>query len=70
MRLGVTNAGIRRGDRADLCLIGLRSGAHLAATFTRNRFRAAPVLVAEQHLQAARPRALIINSGSTMRVGG
>lgn len=64
IRLGVASAGIRRGDRADLCLIELRAGSHVAAMFTRNRFRAAPVLVAEQHLRAVRPQALVINSGN------
>ena len=35
-----------------------------AAVFTRNQFRAAPVTVADQHLEAALPRYLLINAGN------
>jgi len=63
--LGVAAAGIRKSDRADLLLIVLGEGTQVAGLFTRNRFCAAPVLVARQHLQHHAPvRALVINTGN------
>lgn len=63
LRLGTAKAGIRRADRRDLVLIECAAGTEVAATFTQNRFCAAPVIVAREHLSAARPRALLINTG-------
>jgi glutamate N-acetyltransferase/amino-acid N-acetyltransferase len=63
--LGVAAAGIRKADRTDLLLIVLAEGTQVAGLFTRNRFCAAPVLVARQHLQHHAPiRALVINTGN------
>ncbi len=63
--LGVAAAGIRKADRTDLLLIVLAEGTQIAGLFTRNRFCAAPVLVARQHLQHHAPiRALVINTGN------
>jgi glutamate N-acetyltransferase/amino-acid N-acetyltransferase len=42
----------------------LPTGTCCAATFTRNAFCAAPVLVAKNHLEAVSPRYLLINSGN------
>ena len=65
--LGVTEAGIRRPDRSDLTVIRLCEGARVAAVFTQNRFCAAPVVVARQHLTMLDPeasiRGLVINTG-------
>jgi glutamate N-acetyltransferase/amino-acid N-acetyltransferase len=65
--LGVAKAGIRRPDRLDLMVMRLEEGARVAAVFTRNRFCAAPVVVARQHLTMLDPdaaiRALIVNTG-------
>jgi glutamate N-acetyltransferase/amino-acid N-acetyltransferase len=63
IRLGVTAAGIRKKDRRDLVLIECAPGTHTAAVFTKNRFCAAPVIVAREHLAKANPRALLINTG-------
>ena len=51
VRLGVAQAGIKYSDKDDLTLIELCEGSTTAAVFTQNAFRAAPVVLAEQHLQ-------------------
>ena len=63
IRLGTTAAGIRKKDRRDLVVIECAPGTRVAATFTRNRFCAAPVTVAREHLAGSAPRALLINTG-------
>jgi glutamate N-acetyltransferase/amino-acid N-acetyltransferase len=63
VRLGTTKAGIRKPDRRDLVVIEAVAGTRAAAVFTKNRFCAAPVLVAREHLLSAAPRALLINTG-------
>jgi glutamate N-acetyltransferase/amino-acid N-acetyltransferase len=65
VRVGVAAAGIRKPDRRDLLLIALDPGAAVAGVFTRNRFCAAPVIVAKDHLASgAGVRALVINTGN------
>ena len=65
--LGVTEAGIRKAGRKDLLVMRLDSGARVAGVFTQNRFCAAPVTVARQHLSMLDPdasiRALVVNTG-------
>jgi len=63
IRLGTTQAQIRKKDRRDLVLIECVPGSQVAAVFTQNRFCAAPVTVAREHLAGAASRALIINTG-------
>jgi glutamate N-acetyltransferase/amino-acid N-acetyltransferase len=67
VRLGVTQAGIRKPGRKDLLVMRLEDGARVAAVFTKNRFCAAPVIVARQHLSMLDPqtsvRALLVNTG-------
>jgi glutamate N-acetyltransferase/amino-acid N-acetyltransferase len=63
IRLGTTRAQIRKKDRRDLVVIECASGTQTAAVFTKNRFCAAPVSVAREHLAQAAPRALLINTG-------
>jgi glutamate N-acetyltransferase/amino-acid N-acetyltransferase len=66
--LGVTEAGIRKADRKDLLVMRLADGARVAGVFTQNRFCAAPVVVARQHLSMVDPdasiRALVVNTGN------
>ncbi len=64
LRLASVGAGIRQRQRDDLALIEIRDGASCAAVFTRNRFCAAPVRLAREHLRRASPRYLLINSGN------
>ena len=64
VRLGVTEAGIRKANRRDLTVIELAEGSRAAGVFTRNRFCAAPVQVCKEHLSSAAIRALVINTGN------
>lgn len=64
VRLGVASAGIKKPGRRDLVVIEIAEGAHVAATFTRNAFSAAPVQIAKRHLADAAPRYLLINTGN------
>lgn len=64
VRLGTTAAGIRYQERDDLVVIEMEQGASCAALFTRNRFCAAPVVLARRHLDTGQPRYLLINSGN------
>jgi glutamate N-acetyltransferase/amino-acid N-acetyltransferase len=65
VELGIAEAGIRKAGRKDLLVMRFTEGARAAAVFTRNRFCAAPVIVAREHL-AADPgvRALVVNTGN------
>ena len=63
--LGVAEANIKRENRKDLLVMQLSEGARVAGVFTRNRFCAAPVTVAREHLaQADGIRALLVNTGN------
>lgn len=63
VRLGVTEAGVRKPNRKDLLLMALAAGTRVAGVFTRNRFCAAPVVVAKSNLQGGSIRALLVNTG-------
>ena len=63
--LGIAEAGIKRPDRKDLLVMQLCEGSRVAGVFTKNRFCAAPVIVAREHLeQKEEIRALLINTGN------
>jgi glutamate N-acetyltransferase/amino-acid N-acetyltransferase len=63
--LGVAEAGIKRPDRKDLLVMQLDEGATIAGVFTTNRFCAAPVIVAREHLASGKAiRALVVNTGN------
>ena len=65
LRIGVTEAGIRKTQRKDLTVVLIEPGASVAGVFTRNRFCAAPVQLCREHLAAgAGARALLINTGN------
>ena len=65
IRVGTAAAGIKKPGRADLLLVALDPGAAVAGVFTRNRFCAAPVVVAKEHLEArSGVRALVVNTGN------
>lgn len=63
-RLATAATGIRYQGRDDLCLIELAPGTATAAVFTRNRFCAAPVVVARENLARDPALYLLINSGN------
>jgi len=65
VELGVASAGIKKPGRKDLLVVRLGPGANVAGVFTKNRFCAAPVVVARRHLEAgAEPRAIVVNTGN------
>ncbi|HEX7454622.1 MAG TPA: bifunctional glutamate N-acetyltransferase/amino-acid acetyltransferase ArgJ [Gallionella sp.] len=63
--LGIAEANIKRENRKDLLVIQLCDGARVAGVFTKNRFCAAPVIVAREHLAIDNSiRALVVNTGN------
>ena len=63
IELGVAMAGVKAPGRRDLLVVRLAPGAKVAGVFTRNRFCAAPVRLAQKHL-AGEVRALVVNTGN------
>jgi|TARA_B110000967_G_C18854641_1_gene546489 glutamate N-acetyltransferase/amino-acid N-acetyltransferase len=66
VRLSATHSGIKSNlDITDLVLVEISDSANLSATFTTNKFCAAPVTVAKEHLaKQTSIRYLLINSGN------
>jgi len=65
VRLGVTEAGIRKADRKDLTVVLMDEGTSVAGVFTQNRFCAAPVQLCRTHLAGPQGiRAMVINTGN------
>ena len=68
IRIGVTEAGIRKANRKDLTVVLIDRGASVAGVFTQNRFSAAPVQLCREHLSHAAKtgdvRAMVINTGN------
>jgi glutamate N-acetyltransferase / amino-acid N-acetyltransferase len=69
VRIGVTEAGIRKANRKDLTVVLIDEGASVSGVFTQNRFCAAPVQVCRENLEIARTsgqgiRAMVINTGN------
>ncbi len=66
VRLGTARAGIRKPGRRDIVVLELAPGTRVAGRFTRNAFRAAPVLLAIEHLEACggKPRYFLVNTGN------
>jgi len=65
VRLGTAEAGIKKPGRKDLVVMEFAPDTEFAAVFTRNRFRAAPVVLAERHLATEQPRRLaLVNTGN------
>ncbi len=63
--LGIACAGIKKPGRKDVLVMRLGEQARVAGVFTLNRFCAAPVIVAKEHLQGGKPiRALLVNTGN------
>jgi glutamate N-acetyltransferase/amino-acid N-acetyltransferase len=56
-------AGVKKPGRKDLLVIRLAEGSAVGGVFTRNRFCAAPVVLAKKHLQNP-IRALVVNTGN------
>ncbi len=57
-------AGIKPSGKKDLALIVSDAPATVAAVFTRNQVKAAPVRLDMQHVRCGRARAIVANSGN------
>ena len=65
VRIGVTEAGIRKANRKDLTVVLIDEGASVSGVFTQNRFCAAPVQICREHLASTSGvRAMLINTGN------
>ena len=65
VRIGVTEAGVRKAQRKDLTVFLLDEGTAVAGVFTQNRFCAAPVQICREHLAGGSAiRAMVINTGN------
>jgi glutamate N-acetyltransferase/amino-acid N-acetyltransferase len=65
VRIGVTQAGIRKANRKDLTVVLIDEGASVSGVFTQNRFCAAPVQVCREHLDSSQGiRAMVVNTGN------
>ena len=63
--LGTAEAHIKKPNRKDVLVMQIDQQATVAGVFTLNRFCAAPVIVAKQHLAAGKGiRALVVNTGN------
>ncbi len=63
-KAGAVAAGIKKSAGAlDLALLVAERPAAAAAVFTRNRFKAAPILVSRKHLALGQVQAVIVNAG-------
>ncbi len=56
--------GIKGGRRKDLALIVGDGVSYVAGVFTRNRVKAAPVLVTMERIRGGRARGVVVNSGN------
>jgi len=57
-------AGIKKNGKPDLALIAADGPVNVAAVYTRNLVRAAPVLVSEERTKRGTLRAVLINAGN------
>ena len=70
IRLAAAAAGIRYSGRDDVVLIECSPTTTAASIFTKNQFKAAPVLLAQANIDRASPRYLLINSGNANAATG
>ena len=65
IQLGTAEANIKKPNRKDLLVMQLAPQSTVAGVFTQNRFCAAPVIVAREHLASGKGiRALVVNTGN------
>jgi len=57
------SAGIKRSRKPDVALVVSEASASVGAVFTRNRVKAAPVVVSQRRARRGTARAVLINSG-------
>lgn len=60
---GATHAGIKKEKNLDLTILASETSCDVAGLFTRNRIKAAPVVLCQQRLKGGKASAVVINSG-------
>lgn len=70
VRLASVACGIKGADQLDLVLFEFAEGSETAGIFTRSAFAAAPVLIGREHLEQAKSRYFLINSGNANAATG
>ena len=63
-RFAGVHGGVKTGDALDMGLIAADQPATAAGVFTKNRVRAAPVLISERRLRSGSCQAVLVNSGN------
>jgi glutamate N-acetyltransferase/amino-acid N-acetyltransferase len=63
-KLGTTSAGIKTPGRKDLVIMSMAEGSTVAGVFTKNSFCAAPVQLSKAHLDKAKSRYFVTNTGN------
>jgi glutamate N-acetyltransferase/amino-acid N-acetyltransferase len=63
-RFAAATAGIKKTGGLDLALMVADAPAAAAGVFTRNRVKAAPVLLSRERLRAGKAQAILVNSGN------
>ena len=61
-RFAGMHCGIKKSKK-DIALFYCTGKCNAAGTFTRNAFKAAPVLLSEKHIKNGEAQAIIVNSG-------
>jgi len=64
IRIATVNAGIRQTERDDVTVFELGDATQTAAVFTKNKFCAAPVIIAKKNKQHSTVKYLLVNSGN------
>ncbi len=64
INIGASSSGLRFKNRLDLALFEITPCANVTCFFTKNRYAAAPVVVAKENLSAGSARYLVVNSGN------
>ncbi len=63
-KLGTPSAGIKTPGRKDLVIMSMAEGSTVAGVFTKNAFCAAPVQLSKAHLDTAKSRYFVTNTGN------
>ena len=62
-RFGAVAAGLKTSGRLDLALVIADEDVPVAAAFTRNRVKGAPVTLSQERVKAGVARALLVHAG-------
>ncbi|MGO9577995.1 MAG: bifunctional glutamate N-acetyltransferase/amino-acid acetyltransferase ArgJ [Desulfobaccales bacterium] len=69
-KFAATAAGIKKPGVLDLALLVADTPAAAAGVFTKNRVKAAPVLITKDRLRAGRAQAILVNAGNANACNG